>query len=230
MTRVAASLWDRRRLGHVTGQELLALAGIVAPIIFFIILIVAGLLRAGYNPISRYGSDLELGPNSWLQRANFILFGVLAMAFAVGLHRGINDGKGSRIGPVLIGVAGIAIVLEAIFIEPASGKHSMPGSIHAHASQMLSGSLIVAYILIALRLRRDRCWRGYALYSVIAAVLSFVLLVALMWGAGSDLLASRIGLVQRLHYVVLFGWLEVLALRLLTLRPRWGTAYDTPPV
>ncbi|GHO68074.1 hypothetical protein KSC_069660 [Ktedonobacter sp. SOSP1-52] len=47
-------------------------------------------LRLGYNPIAQEVSDLTAGPFGWVQQVNFIVFGLLIIAFAVGLSRGVR--------------------------------------------------------------------------------------------------------------------------------------------
>jgi len=86
-------------------QKILAICGIIAPIIFAIIVIISGLLRPDYNQLVNFVSELGAvgAPNAIIQRINFMLLGILIVAFTFGLHRGIGNGKGSIIGPLLIG-------------------------------------------------------------------------------------------------------------------------------
>src|SRR5213593_4163286 len=65
-----------------------AIAGVAGPIIFISVLTVAGLMRDGYDPVTRFVSDLAIGEAGWLQTANFIAFGALLIVFAAGLRRG----------------------------------------------------------------------------------------------------------------------------------------------
>jgi hypothetical membrane protein len=192
--------------------RILALAGVIAPIMFWIILILAGLLRHGYNPITQYASELGIGPNAWLMNANFILYGLLEIAFAYGLHRGITDGDGAKLGPVLVGIAGFAMILVGLFNAPMTGRHTLPGSIHARAAELLFCSMIAAFFVLPRRLRQDRRWQGYARYSVPVGALALLLFVVYMWGGQT--VRPWIGLEQRLLLAVTLGWLAVLAARL----------------
>lgn len=204
---------------NIATQTMLAVAGLVAPVMFWIISITAGLIRPGYNPIRQFGSELGIGPHAWLQNTNFILFGVLELAFAYGLHRGINHGQGSRIGPALLALGAMAMLLVGIF--PMSiGPHTLHGSIHARAAQVLYYALPLAFLVMAPRLSDDRPWRGYSPYSVMLGIIAFMLATLLVWGFGPTWLVTRMGLVQRLLFAVAFGWLEILALRLLVLSLR----------
>jgi hypothetical membrane protein len=55
--------------------------------------------------IRRNSSELgeAVTPNAIIMNtAGLLLLGILLIAFALGLHRGINKGKGSKTGPALI--------------------------------------------------------------------------------------------------------------------------------
>lgn len=99
--------------------KLLAACGVIAPVLLTALWIVAGLIRPGYNHLTQYGSELGVGSNSILMNANFVLFGLLITPLALGLHKGINQGRGSRIGPALIVVVGATFIGSGVF--PASG-------------------------------------------------------------------------------------------------------------
>lgn len=189
-------------------QKIAAIAGAAAPLIFWLIFISAGLLRPGYNPIRQYGSELEAGMHGWLQRGNFIVVGLLMVALAYSLHRGIAKGPGWLIGPALIAIAGLALASEGLFPS---------GTIHYRAFKVFSYGLIAAFAILALRLRADPRWRALAPYSVLAAILALVLWIAYARGNLGVSLMEWIGLVQRLYLAVIFVWLEVLAVRHLTL-------------
>ena len=57
-------------------QRLFALCGVVAPILFTLVVIAAGLLRPGYSQTQNFISDLGVGSYAVIQNANFVVFGV----------------------------------------------------------------------------------------------------------------------------------------------------------
>ena len=65
-------------------------------------------LRPGYDPVRHPVSSLALGACGWVQIANFLVAGVLTFVFAVGLRRSLRPGPGALMGPVLVGMWGIA--------------------------------------------------------------------------------------------------------------------------
>lgn len=110
-----------------------ALAGIAGPIVFTVAFIVQGLLRAGeYSPIAESVSALEAGPNGWVQQVNFVIFGLLTIAFAVGLHRGMRPARAGWTGPAVMAWTGVGLVLAAVFPlrEDAAGLTYDPTGLH----------------------------------------------------------------------------------------------------
>ena len=79
-------------------QEKATLAGMIGPATFALVVVVLTLVQydfmvgLGWHPVRSsdvpWPSGLALGPLGWLQDANFLLFGLTLIAFAVGLDRG----------------------------------------------------------------------------------------------------------------------------------------------
>jgi hypothetical membrane protein len=189
-----------------SSSKFLALSGVIGPILFTIVVIILGLLRPDYSHVSEQISKLgEVGaPNAAIQDANFIVFGLLVVVFAYGLHKGIGDGRGSRIGPILIGIGGMVGFMGA-------GVFSLPSPIHAPVSIIGLTALMVATFAISRRLKRDSRWHSYGSYSLIFGGIAVVLfLVVFIAGPQSP----WFGLIQRLFIAPLFVWLEIMALHL----------------
>ncbi|MDP8929983.1 MAG: DUF998 domain-containing protein [Actinomycetota bacterium] len=85
-----------------------------------------------YKPIAETVSALEAGPYGWVQQVNFAVFGVLTIAFAVGLHLGMHPTRASVAGPAIIAWTGVVLVLAAIFPlrEDAYGVTYDPTGLH----------------------------------------------------------------------------------------------------
>jgi hypothetical protein len=193
-----------------------AFAGMIGPALFALIVVVLTVAQYGFmvdlgwDPIGAsdvpWPSGLALGPLGWLQVLNFILFGLALMVFAVGLHRGVAArARGSVIGPMLLMVAGVALVLSAFKTDPSlsGGPQTWHGLIHGLAFLLLVLSLLLSFLLLWWRLRRDPRWRGYDLYTIITAVLYVVLFFrsASQWAF-------------YLFLAVVLAWVEVMAIRL----------------
>ena len=61
-------------------------AGLVGPLLFIVVFLIEGATRPGYNPWTMFVSQLATGPGAWVQIANFLVFGFLALCFAAGLR------------------------------------------------------------------------------------------------------------------------------------------------
>ena len=64
-----------------------AICGIIAPIFFWVMVIVESLLRPGYSQYYNFVSDLGVGHLAILQNINFIIFGILTIGLALVLEK-----------------------------------------------------------------------------------------------------------------------------------------------
>jgi hypothetical protein len=88
-----------------------AVAGIVGPILFTVTFFVQGLFRLEeYDSVAEVVSALEAGPGGWVQQVDFVVFGLLTIAFVVGLHLGLRPTRWGFIGPSLLVLSGMALV------------------------------------------------------------------------------------------------------------------------
>ena len=91
--------------------RLLLAGGVVGPILFILVLLLEGAIRPGYNAWHMVGSLLELSAWGWMQRANFIVCGVLLLCFALGLRGIFRSGIGSLWGPLLLAIFGLGLIV-----------------------------------------------------------------------------------------------------------------------
>jgi hypothetical membrane protein len=148
-------------------------AGIAGPVLFTLAFVAQELARMDeYSPLAEQVSALEAGPNGWIQQVNFVVFGILTMVFAIGLHQGLRPMRLGVIGPALFFVTGIAAFLVgAVFPlrEDAAGVTYDPGGHLPGGLTFFVGSTL-ALIVISFRVARDPRWRGLTGYIVAAAV------------------------------------------------------------
>lgn len=188
-----------------------ALAGIVGPVLFAGGLVTLTifqydfLLEIGWEPLKdpsgAWPSGLSLGPYGWTQDLNFALSGALLAIFAVGLHRGMRGG--SKAGPVLLFVAGLAMALLAFETDPIerAGPRTLHGGVHDASFVLFVLALVSALFLLWRRIREDRLWRGQSRYTLVTAVLAMVLLFLP-------------GVAYYLFLVVVLLWFETTAIKL----------------
>lgn len=163
------------------------------------------MIELGWRPIAdpagAWPSGLALGPYGWIQSLNFLVSGLLLVAFALGLHRGMA-GR-SRAGPVLLILSGVAMMLLAFETDPIirTGPRTLHGWIHDLAFVLLVASLAPSFLFLWRRMRRDPLWRDYGRYTLITGLLATPLFLLP-------------GPTYYLSLVLILAWLEALAIRL----------------
>ena len=108
-----------------------------------------------------------MGPNGWVQQVNFLVFGLLTMAHAIGLHRGMGPARGGWVGPALLFITGIGLLVAGTFSwrEDAAGITYDPGG-HTVAGMIFFLGSPAALIVLSRRMRHDPSWRGLAPYTL----------------------------------------------------------------
>ena len=106
---------------NVKAKTLLA-CGVISGPLFVAAFLVEGATRADYDPLRHPVSSLALGDGGWTQSINFIVTGLLTLAFAAGLRRAFRPPEGSTWGPLLVGVWAVGLLGAGIFVtDPVSG-------------------------------------------------------------------------------------------------------------
>ena len=203
-------------------QSVLAAAGIFAPILFTVGFVVQGFLRTdlrlGYNAIAQEISDLTAGPYGWVQQVNFVVFGLLLIAFAVGLRRGVRKASPWMVGPALVAWNGVELIVAGIFPrrENAAGHIYDPLGVHMMNGMVFFLSIGIVLVVLSLRLARDERWRDLATYTRASGIALFVMAVlnGFFAEAPRDPLHPWLGLFQRVIISVWLLCLVILALRL----------------
>jgi hypothetical membrane protein len=152
---------------------LVLIGGVINPIAFVLAYTVAGILRPGYSPIHQAISDLGVGPNGPLMDTIAVVHALLLMAFAVGfalLMRSVLTAGWRWFGVALLVLRGLAQVTTGIFTDaPATVR------IHSLATIVALLSMMSAFTVIGLGLRRIPQWRAWGTYSLVAALVTLVL-------------------------------------------------------
>ncbi|MEV0698337.1 DUF998 domain-containing protein [Saccharopolyspora sp. NPDC050389] len=199
--------------------------GAIGAVLFVVLFLVEGAFRADYSPLRHPVSSLSIGESGWVQAVNFIVTGLLILAFAAGLRPALRQLGGGRWAPVLIGLVGVGLIGAGFFAaDPISGYppgtppvplvRTTHGVLHDLFSTPVFTALPAACCVVGYRLARTG-HRGWAAYSIGTAVV-FLIGFALA-GAGfaqNPALTPVGGLLQRLTLVVGFGWLAALAISL----------------
>jgi Protein of unknown function (DUF998) len=201
------------------GTRALLACGIVAGPLFVAVALLQALTRDGFDLGRHPLSLLSLGELGWIQIANFVVAGLLVVAFAVGLRRVLHPGRGGTWGPLLLGAYGAGLIAGGVFIADAGAgfppgapagapeQLSWHGILHDAAHVLAFLSLIGACFVLARRFAAlgQRGWATYCLATGVA-------LLGLMAWPDPDTVIVQLALA----IVLGWAWLSVMAARLLT--------------
>ncbi|WP_245718721.1 DUF998 domain-containing protein [Micromonospora rhizosphaerae] len=105
----------------VSTRTLLA-AGIATGPVFGVAAAGQVLLRDGYDLSRQPLSLLALGELGWIQIANFVLSGLLALAGAAGLRRALRGTAAGTWGPALVAAFGTGLIVAGVLrADPSMG-------------------------------------------------------------------------------------------------------------
>jgi hypothetical membrane protein len=200
---------------------MLALAGMVWPVMFTALVILQGLLIPAYNHVSLPISALEAWPTGWIQRLNFGVAGLLNIAFAYALHLGVEPARRGALALPLLVLGGIGIVLAGLF--PWVMIDGVPTETPAHVVGAITtfAASGLGWLMFSRRMSADRQWRDLSRYTMASSVGMLVLFIALGFFAVDDgtPLHPWAGLLQRVLCAVWFTMTIVLAVRLRRVAP-----------
>ena len=185
--------------------------------VFVGVFTVAGALRAGYDPVSRFVSELSIGPDGWVQRVNFLVTGVLLLVFAVAVRTAL--GRAVRALPIVLGVMAVCLAGSAAFdTDPSAlfAQQTVHGLVHGLLGAVVFLGMPISCALVARAGRRIPRLRPLRLASLVVTVLLIVGIVLLKSAElPGGLFGPEKGVVQRVVLVLWFAWLAALSVLLL---------------
>jgi hypothetical protein len=193
--------------------------GVIAGPLFVGLAALQALTRDGFDLARHPLSMLSLGAFGWVQITNFVLAGLLSIAFAVGLWMVLHPGRAGTWGPILTAVFGAGLVVGGVFVtDPSLGfppgapegtlsDYSWHATVHNFAPGISLDALILACLVFVRRFVALRRW-GWVIYSAVTAAVVLIL----SWWPDQDGISVRLALAL----VFAFGWITALAVRLRT--------------
>lgn len=185
-----------------------ALAGILAPILFAVI--VTGLTIAeadfmrtlGWNPtgpVIDWPSGLALGPYGWIMIAIFFVCGALMAFFAYGLKLALDD----TLATTLLMIAGFAMIALVFPSDPTIGRteYTWHGFLHDAFFAVLGLSLMSGMLLLGRVFQKYDHWRNLTLYTWA----TLALIIPTFWLKG---------VAFYVFLLAILTWSEVVAFRL----------------
>jgi len=202
--------------------DALLLAAVAAAVVFCAVLLTEGARRPGYNPVYHTGSELELGERGWIQRANFLLMGVGAFAFAVGVQRTLNTDAGA----VLLMIFGLGLLVAGVFVPdavrgyPPRATSEAPAELtwHHQVHGVVGGPVAFLALFGACLTLAGGLQGAWRLYTVLTAVAGLAMTIWTALAYQRD--AAKTGLVQRGLILVYWSWIVLLGIHLITNPPQ----------
>ncbi len=200
--------------------------GVLAGPLFIGVSLIQALSRQGFDLTRHPLSMLSLGDLCWIQITNFVLSGLLVIAYAVGMWRPLHPGRGGNWGPGpwLVGTSGLCLILVGVFpTEPGLGfppgapegilpVMSLHARVHNMALFVAISSLAVACFVFGRRFASVRQW-GWAAYCVATGVAAIALPVLLGIAEAAYTGFPVLGVA-----VVTSAWISIVGVRLLAER------------
>jgi hypothetical protein len=200
---------------------------VVGPILFIVVFLIEGATRPGYSSWRNFVSQLSTGETGWVQVVNFLVFGTLLLAFALGLRQSLKGARGAVGAPVLFALVGIAILMAGVFTtDPALGYppgepevQTTRGIIHGLAGLATFTVLPAAAFVMAWHFGaqpRSRIWVIYSIGVGLVIVVFFVLgIVASDMDQSGTWPNAPTGIFQRIAIIAGFTWISMVALHLI---------------
>jgi hypothetical membrane protein len=196
----------------------LAAAGIAGPVMFAMVALVHSLLRQDHNLVAHPISALAAGTSGWIQNVNFLLFGLLMVAYAVGLHLGVRPSRWGVVGFAFLVLSGVGLMWGSVFpATDATGAFDEDRLLHIPGFIMTFLGAGVGLMVMSRRMAGDPRWQSVATYALATGIAMLVLILVgggLVRPPGAPLHAW-FGLFQWVLLAVWFPCTIILALRLL---------------
>ncbi len=211
-----------RALAHILGildaHGILALAGIIGPLVLVALDIAAAVSEPKYSLIRNSISALGLTSLGWIQTIGFVVFGLLVEIFTAGLFLNIRRRQLFDLGIGLLVFFGFGLAVIGLFrTDPIGTVATLSGRIHVWAAYSVLGLFPVVLALLLSSIRNDPNWRGLFIYTIATGILAFALAVGRLFLPQN---ISWFGLYERILVANVLIWLEVIGIRLLLLSIR----------
>ena len=155
-----------------------AIAGILAPILWFVLVVVLGVLEPGYSHMSKMMSILGGvgGIRGFLFNSGISTVGVLIILFAIGLYREFESKDKPKIGTTLLILGGIGLIFSGIFSCDLNCNNAMiekdfTGIMHMLFAFIAGMGLSISPFFIFGKLKKNPVWKKYAKYTLGAIAL-----------------------------------------------------------
>jgi len=169
--------------------QILAICGMLSPIIYTAMWIIVGSLDSEYNHLRDDISSLFAvgAPHRRLAQSLVIIESVLLFIFFIGLFEGISDGGGSIFGPIVLLISSILGIFIAFFFPLDEGGEftTYKGKMHIALVVLMGLFAIAGMVALWIRLQSVSSWSGFAIFSLTSAILSLIgVVISSIFAAG----------------------------------------------
>lgn len=190
-----------------------ALAGIMAPLIFILVMTLVGLLQPDYSAIQETISQLVLGRYGWFQAMSFFIVGFLLVVFAFRLYNVTLRTIYAKVGFVFFVISSLGFFLMGAFpVKPDEVVFTISALLHSIAVGIVVTSFILGGFAYSIYFRADLRWSRFWLYTLLTAIACLAFLM--LWLITPQEWLWK-GLSERLLVVTSFVWIGVVSVKLL---------------
>jgi Protein of unknown function (DUF998) len=155
-----------------------ALAGIIAPILFAIVVTGLTIAQADFmrtlgwhllGPVIDWPSGLALGPYGWLMTVTFFICGAMMAFFAYGLQLALDE----KLATTLLMIAGFAMMALIFTTDPTltTVTKTWHGRLHDSFFALLGLTLMPGMLLLGRVFQRHDGWKNLSNYTWITLAL-----------------------------------------------------------
>jgi hypothetical membrane protein len=192
-------------------------AGILAPILYALTVILGAALTPGYSHVTNAISELIAAGAAAkpLLDPLFALYNLLIVTFAFGLRqafrrRGVDL---SLLSPLFLGLVGtFGLLMWPFPQDPVGEAATVGGIVHLVLAAGQSVGTMLAILFMAVSLRRYPVWHRFSAYCLVTLAAIFLSGIAAALAAAS--LSPSFGLVERVTIGLFLQWVLVVAVTL----------------
>ena len=201
---------------------LLAVCGVVAPVILIVLIVIGAAVTSGYShasdPISQLAAEGSPHPG-WMS-TGFITYGIMILGFGFLLYRSAREHRLAWLVLLFYVLHGVGFLLGGVFADDSRAVESVStpsGILHNVWIIIGCSSFVIGTFVFAWLKRNDPTWR------LIARIIIVFLIIILLTFIISQIpaLAGAEGVLQRVYGVLSIILIEMASIRVLITLKRW---------
>jgi uncharacterized protein DUF998 len=209
------------RAEYTTRQfRILAIYGILAPLIYVAALVIGNVLDPSYSQVGKTVSELiESGaPNRYLLIGIFVIYNLFLIPFAEGLYKALNKGVQAKVVFLsLFSISVLGVVWTLFFpLDTNGAATTFTGMMHLIIGIPVVFGIFLTELSFWRAVRKDSRWQGYGRFSLVIFFVNLVAGLTTVAFVNSDIR----GLLERFSSGSFLLWVEIVSLKLYRVRPR----------